>query len=91
MMTVGELRKKLEGLDDNMKVLIPVSQEFDGAFYSPCSESSGKTVMGTDSEITEEEAEEASSSNTILIDEETNFVLFPCGYFEEADHTHELN
>lgn len=76
-MTVRELKKKLEGVDDNMQVLIPLTHEFDGAFYSPCSKDSGVTAMGTDPYIADVE--------------EDSFLLIPCGFGEEKEHTHELN
>jgi hypothetical protein len=41
-MKVKDLKKLLENVPDEMKVLIPVTQEFDGAFYSPCIEESGE-------------------------------------------------
>jgi hypothetical protein len=89
-MTVKQLRKKLEGIDDNMKVLIPLTQEFDGAFYSPCSVDSGVSAMGTGEYLSEEEAKEMELLNK-PIPEEDSFLLIPCGFFEEKDHSHELN
>lgn len=89
-MTVGELRKKLEGVDDNMKVLIPFSQEFDGAFYSPCSVDSGVSAMGTDPDLTEEDIKEMELLNKPIPEEDT-FLLIPCGFGEEKEHKHELN
>lgn len=88
-MKVGELRKKLEGVDDNMKVLIPFSHEFDGAFYSPCSVDSGVSAMGIEN-LTEEDEKEMQLLNK-PIPEEDAFLLIPCGFGEEKDHSHELN
>jgi hypothetical protein len=89
-MTVGELRKLIEGADDDMQVLIPLTQEFDGAFYSPCSHDSGVSQMGTDNDLTEEDIKEMELLNK-PIPEVPALLLIPCGFGEEKDHTHELN
>ena len=89
-MTVKQLREKLEGVDGDMKVLIPFSQEFDGAFYSPCSVGSGVSAMGTDPNLTEEDIKEMELLNK-PIPEEDSFLLIPCGFDEEKEHAHELN
>ena len=44
-MTVKQLREKLEGVPDEMLVLIPVSDHFDGFFYTPCTAESGVSEM----------------------------------------------
>lgn len=77
-MTVKELKDKLEGLDDEIRVVIPQdSQLFDGFFYSPCVEESGKSEMGV---------------NENLKTEETMFLLVPCGFFDkEHDEREVLN
>lgn len=88
-MTVKELRELLAEADDNLEVLIPVTGEFDGRFYSPCSEESGVAGMGTEDLTDEDEAE------LKLLDKEPpsepSFILIPCGFFEPVDHNHELN
>ncbi len=89
-MTVGELRSKIEGVDDNVPVLIPVSQEFDGVFYSPCSVDSGVSQMGTEPDITDEEIDELKLLNK-PIPEEPALLLVPCGFTDEKDHSHEMN
>lgn len=89
-MNVGQLKKLLEGVDDSLKVLVPITQEFDGRFYSPCSEDSGKTTMGTGEYLTEEEEKEMKLLNK-PIPEEDAFLLIPCGFDEEKDQAHELN
>lgn len=75
-MTVGKLKQLLEGLDDEMLVLIPTTNEFTGEFYSPCNEESGVGEMGIVEEV------EVTTKE---------FMLVPCGFFEEKDHSHELN
>jgi hypothetical protein len=89
-MTVGELKKLIENADDNTQVLIPISQEFDGAFYSPCSEESGISMMGTDPNLTEEDIKEMELLNKPL-PEEPALLLVPCGFSEEKQHVHNLN
>jgi hypothetical protein len=88
-MNVKQLRELLEGKPDDMPVLIPVSQEFDGAFYSPCHEDSGDAQLG-DEPLSEEDLKEMELLNK-PIPEEPAFLLVPCGFFEEQDHSHELN
>jgi hypothetical protein len=89
-MTVKRLRELLEGVNDNVQVLIPMTQEFDGAFYSPCSEDSGLTQVGTATDLTEEDIKEMELLNK-PIPEEDAFLLIPCGFDEEKEHKHELN
>lgn len=89
-MTVKKLKEKLEGIDENMKVLIPFSPEFDGAFYTPCSVDSGISAMGTDPHVEEEDIDEMKILNKPIPEEEI-FLLVPCGFYEEKSHTHELN
>lgn len=89
-MTAGELKKKLENVDDGVQVLIPLSQEFDGAFYSPCSVDSGLSIMGTDPDLTEEDVKEMKLLGK-PIPEEPAFLLIPCCFGENKDHSHELN
>lgn len=89
-MTAGELRKKLEGVADDVPVYIPVSQEFDGVFYSPCILESGLTQFGTDPDITEEDIREAELLNKEIAEEDA-FMLAPCGFTEKKEHTHLLN
>jgi hypothetical protein len=88
-MTVGKLKQLLEGLDENMKVYIPVSQEFDGHFYSPCEQDSGESELGGDETMSEEEFETAVNLGTLKA--EKVFLLLPCAFDEEKDHSHELN
>lgn len=40
-MTVAELKNLLEGVADDMEVVIPMNPEFDGFFQGPCSYESG--------------------------------------------------
>lgn len=89
-MTAGELKKKLENVDDTVEVLIPLSQEFDGAFYSPCSQDSGLSIMGTDPDLTEDDIKEMKMLNKPL-PEAPAFLLIPCGFGDQKDHNHELN
>ena len=89
-MTVAQLKKLLEGVDENVQVLIPVSHEFDGAFYSTCSEDGGLSQMGTDPDLTEEDIKEMELLNK-PVPEEPAFLLIPCGFGEEKEHRHELN
>jgi hypothetical protein len=89
-MNIGELRKLIEGVDDNILVLVPRTMEFDGAFYSPCSHDSGKTKMGTDPNVTEEDVKEMQLLGK-PVPEEDAFLLIPCGFGDDKDHTHEMN
>lgn len=89
-MLVGEMRKLIDGADDNMKILIPISNKFDGCFYSPCNVDSGISQIGTDPEMGKEEIEEAVLLNK-PIPEEDVLLLLPCGFDEESNHKHELN
>jgi hypothetical protein len=89
-MVVKELKRLLEGVPDEMKVIIPSSMEFDGVFYSPCVAESGVSAMGTDPNLEEEDIQEMERLNK-PIPEEDSFLLIPCGFGEEKDHTHELN
>ena len=88
-MTVGELREKLEGVDVNMRVLIPMTHEFDGVFYSPCSEDSGVSAIGI-GDSNEEDIKEMELLNKPIPEEDT-FLLIPCGFGDEKDHRHKLN
>ena len=93
-MNVGQLKKMLDGVPDDMMVCIPFSHEFDGAFYSPCINDSGVSQMGTDLEMTEEEYEEKLLLNQ-PIPEVDVFLLVPCGFTEPDEngekHKHLLN
>lgn len=70
-MKVKDLRQLLEGLDEDMDVLIPMTDTFDGYWKHPCLEESGPAELG----MTEEEYGPT----------ETSFVLVPCGFFEEHE------
>ena len=90
-MTIGKLKQLLEGVDDSMVVMIPVTQEFDGMFYSPCEAESGVTSFGiSDEPLTEEDIKEMELLNK-SVPEEDSFLLIPCRFHEEKDHSHELN
>jgi len=90
-MTVKELKQLLEGVDDNIDVLIPTSEEFNGIFFSPCLVESGISKMGIVDSIEElsEPIDEVLSS--LIGEEKDEFILVPCGFFDEKDHSHELN
>ncbi len=88
-MTVNDLRKLIEGADGDLQVLIPINQEFDGAFYSPCIKESGITTMGL-GDLSEEDIKEMKLLNK-PIPEEKSLLLVPCGFSEEQDHSHEMN
>lgn len=89
-MTVGELKKILEGVNEDMQVLVPFTTIFDGRFYSPCSIESGVAGLGTDMYINEEDIKEMELLNK-PIPQEDSFLIVPCGFTEEKDHSHELN
>lgn len=90
-MKVQDLKKLLEGVDGNMDVLIPTSTEFDGVFLTPCNEESGVSEMGVADSI-EELNEPIDEVMEELVGKKANqFLLVPCGFFEEKSHTHELN
>lgn len=88
-MVVGDLRQMIEGVDDEMQVLIPLTQEFDGVFYSPCIMESGVTEMGGDEDVSPDDVEELALVDKLEMRKE--FCLVPCGFSEERDHSHELN
>jgi hypothetical protein len=80
---------RLRGIDDDSLVLIPVNQEFDGALYSPCVEESGFAECGIE-DFDEDEIAERQLLNK-PIEKAKDFILVPCVYFEEKDHSHEMN
>jgi L-rhamnose isomerase len=80
-MRVKDLKKLLENVPDEMQVLIPTTQEFDGAFYSPCIEESGEADLGTE-DLSEEDIKEYDLLNKEL-PAVKSFVLVRCGFFEE--------
>jgi hypothetical protein len=90
-MTVGKLKELLDGMPDDMKVLIPANPmgEFDGILFSPCEEDSGVSEVGGDGSLDEEELER--QDNLGILPVEKVFLLLPCGYGEEKNHTHTLN
>lgn len=69
-MKVKDLRELLEGVDDDMHVLIPVNPVFDGMFKHPCLVESGVGELGV---------------NENLGTTEESFLLVPCGFFEEHE------
>lgn len=89
-MNVGQLIEKLKNVDPNMKVIIPMGQEFDGRFYSPCNQDSGVGQMGTDPSLSVEDIKEMELLGK-EIPEEDVFFLLPCGFRQEKDHSFELN
>lgn len=89
-MLVKELKQLLKGINGNMKVLIPITDEFNGIFYSPCIYESGLGTMGTDFSIDEEEIRERELLNKEIPSEDI-FLLVPCGFTEEHDNSHQLN
>ena len=88
-MTVKDLKKLLEGVSDDTKVLLPLSQEFDGGFYYPCTAESGVSQMPS-SDLSEKDID-IMDNLKLDIPNEDFFILVPCGFFEEKSHTHELN
>lgn len=82
-MTVKELKQMLEGLDENLEVVIPLEpmEGFTGAFFSPCNAESGMIELGTE-DLSEEDLAEYELLNK-PIPQEPSFVLVPCGFFEE--------
>ncbi len=92
-MNIKQLKQLLEGLDDDMVVLIPTSHEFDGIFYTPCSQDSGVSQMGTAINLEEEDIKEMELLNKEIPSEDT-FLLIPCGFFDmdnQFDDNHLLN
>lgn len=80
-MTVKELKQLLEGLDENMDVVIPLQpmEGFTGAFFSPCMQESGQIEMGIE-DLSEEDLAEYQLLNK-EIPHEPSFALVPCGFF----------
>ena len=80
-MTVKDLKKLLAEADDDMQVLIPMSEPFDGVFLSPCMEESGVADLG----IHEDEEDEKEA---VLLGKpvtEKSFVIVRCGFFQEHE------
>ncbi len=90
-MKVKELKQLLEGVDDNMDVLIPTSQEFDGVFAHPCLQESGVSKMGIAESIEELNEPIDEVLMPLVTEEREEFILVPCGFFDHKDHSHELN
>jgi hypothetical protein len=90
-MTVGKLKQILAGISDDTKVLIPSNpmEGFDGLFLSPCEEDSDLIELGLEDLDGEEIAERELLNNSAPT--EKSFVLVPCGFFGERDHSHEMN
>lgn len=90
-MTIKKLKELISELPDDMKVLVPTypTEGFTGHFFSPCDQDSGESEIGGDESMTEEEIETAANLGTLQ--SEKVFLLLPCGFDEEKDHTHELN
>lgn len=88
-MTVKQLKKMLKGVPDNVQVLCPLNGEFDGQFFSPCTEESGHVEMGLyESEEDEKEAKLLNKPVT-----SPTFILVPCGFTQitHEDEIRELN
>jgi len=86
-MTVKDLKEMLADAPDEMQVLISHTGSFDGVFVSPCMEDSGISEGGL------YESEEDEKEATLLNKTATrkDFLLVRCGFFDETEHTHELN
>lgn len=69
-MNVKQLKKLIKGLPDDMDVLIPTSEIFDGYWYTPCAGESG---------INEMEFDEDSDERV------PTFILVPHGFFDEEE------
>lgn len=67
-MKVRDLKQLLAKADDDMDVLIPLTNEFDGFFRHPCMEESGVTTLGV---------------NENLGTEADSFLIVPCGFFND--------
>ena len=80
-MKVKDLKKLLDGVDDEMTVLIPTSMEFDGAFVSPCEGESGEADLGIFDD--EEDEKEAAVLNKPIT--RKDFIIVPHGFFDEPD------
>lgn len=79
-MTVKDLKELLENVSDDLQVLLPMTMEFDGAFYSPCIEESGVGGLGLE-DLSEEDIAEHELLNKELPSQDA-FCLVPCGFFE---------
>jgi len=90
-MTVKDLKELLNGVDENMDVIVPLNagDGFDGVFFSPCTEESGEGEMGLE-DLDEEEIAERKLLNRPP-ETAKSFILVPCGFFEHKDVSHELN
>jgi len=89
-MKVKDLRELLEGVDDEVDVLMPYDMsEFTGMFLHPCVEDSGISELGTE-DLDDEDFAELELLNK-KPPSEKSFILVPCGFFEEHDNAHENN
>jgi hypothetical protein len=90
-MNVKKLKELVANLPDDMKVYIPghPTEGFTGLFISPCEVDSDVQELGLEDLDDEEIHERELLGKEIPM--EKAFVLVPCGYYEEHDHTHELN
>lgn len=80
-MTVKDLKELLAEADDDMQVLIPLGESFDGAFLSPCMEESGIADLGIYE--SEDDEKEAALLNKPIT--EKSFVIVRCGFFQEHE------
>lgn len=90
-MNIKKLKELIADLPDDMKVLVPAepTEGFTGAFFSPCEQESGVIEMGGDETMSEADVERAENLGTLEMQKE--FVLVPCGFYDEKTHDHLLN
>lgn len=91
-MTVKDLKAMLDGIDDEMEVFIPAnSEEFDGRLYSPCAVDSGLSQIADVPDEDMQDYIENGEDTEWKYPTKDIFMLVPCGYSEEKDHSHVLN
>lgn len=74
MMTVGDLKEMLEGVDNEMEVIIPMNAEFDGIFRSPCAGETG-VIEITAEDIEDDDIDEFTQMKEV-------FAILPHGFGE---------
>lgn len=84
VMTVGDIRKMIEGKPDNMPVYIPEEQKFTGIFYSPCPTISGAGTLQVNIED-QDQPQERDFINMPAEEVMDCLLLLPGGFLDVPD------
>lgn len=76
-MIVKDLRKLLQGVPDDLEVLIPVNAEFDGLFRSPCVGENGVSQISV--------SEDGHDDDEYDMEQKDVFMILPHGFSEEQE------